>query len=174
MKNHDIDELLQRALRGNLAPDEQALWDKLLAADPPLRSRFEEESLLNRMLRLPDAPLSTNFTALTVQAARRATPEPPARTPWLFGLPGFRTAFARVATSLALLAILGATAALQYRQSARADVARSAGAFAEIANALSTGPVPPVELFRDFEAIQSLTLPDPGEVDMELLVALQK
>jgi hypothetical protein len=79
MPNADSQELTELAWRHGLTPEEQARLFRHFAAHPQARSDWECEAALTRALdRLPPAPVSSNFTALVLQAVQRA----PARPAW--------------------------------------------------------------------------------------------
>ena len=70
-------ELAELAWRRSLTPDEQARLRQYLAAHPQARCQWEGEAALTRGLnRLPPAPVSSNFTALVLQAVQRAPVHP--------------------------------------------------------------------------------------------------
>jgi len=72
-------ELTELAWRRSLTPEQQARLRQYLAARPQARRQWECEAALTRGLnRLPPAPVSSNFTALVLQAVQRA----PARPAW--------------------------------------------------------------------------------------------
>lgn len=72
-------ELTELAWRRSLTPDEQARLRRYLAVHPQARGQWECEAALTRALnRLPPAPVTSNFTALVLQAVQRA----PARPAW--------------------------------------------------------------------------------------------
>src|SRR6185436_15646732 len=63
------DELLRLSFRSELTPDDRARVEAFLAAHPELRGVWEEERALSRGLNaMPDAPVSSNFTARVLQA----------------------------------------------------------------------------------------------------------
>jgi len=71
MPNSDSQELTERAWRRALSPDEKARLRQHLAAHPQARRQWEcEVALTNALNRLPPAPVSSNFTALVLQAGR--------------------------------------------------------------------------------------------------------
>src|SRR6266436_5449915 len=79
-------KLLETSWRRPLTPEEEARLHAYFAEHPEARSQWEEEAILSRQLsQLPDAPLSSNFTALVMQAmdAETAPPHPvPLRRGW--------------------------------------------------------------------------------------------
>jgi hypothetical protein len=173
MKDPDTQEFVTKALRGTLTEAERRQWEQLLQNDAALRERFAEEAALERMLDdLPDVPISSNFTALVLQAAVREsqTEGPHSR----IRLPLFRSVLARLAAGLVMFTLLAVLVGYQYRKSERADMAERVRSFTGIASAIGSEKTPPEELFQDFDAIRRLSLPAEGELDMELLFALQK
>jgi hypothetical protein len=70
----DREELLEKALKGRLSSSELAQWQAHLAADPEFaQTAIEEKCLFKLVQSLPNAPISSNFTSLTLQAALRQT-----------------------------------------------------------------------------------------------------
>jgi anti-sigma factor RsiW len=173
MKNPPLTDphLITKSVRGELSDAEQRLLAQRLRDDPAFQEEYTEEQRLESLLhKLPNAPVSSNFTSLVLQAALREPREiaPPSRFPWI------RTAFARVATGLALVTIVGILLVRQYRQADHSQMAESVSAFTEVASVMASDKTSPEVLFRDFEAIQHLAIPSESELDLELLVALQK
>ncbi len=169
-KANDLEQLINRALQGKLSGEEKQRFEERLSQDAALRARFAEEQALERLLdRAPKLPVPTNFTSLVLQAVRKKAPI--ASTPsagW------FRFTFARIATGLAVVVAAGFFAVQQYLQAEREQMARSVSAFTEVAAAINMKATPPTTVFQDFEAIQQLSLPHESELDLELLVFLQK
>lgn len=172
--NHanDPGELIAKALKGELSGAEQRQFEQQLRDDPALRAAVEEEQRLNHLIgRLPNVPISTNFTSLVLRAVRQAERKP-AHHEGRFGWP--RWGFARVAAGLAAALLVGVIGVQQYRQSQQSQVAQSVSAFTEVASVIGSEGTPPPEVFQDFEAIQRLSIPHEPELDLELLFALQK
>src|SRR4051794_38306371 len=69
MKNPEFDELIDKAMAGRLAPEEETRWRRLLAKHPEL----EEEMALGRALTaMPPPPhVSSNFTSRVLQEINR-------------------------------------------------------------------------------------------------------
>jgi anti-sigma factor RsiW len=164
MKDPNEQELISKALRGELSPVEEVRFQQLLGQNVDFAAEWELERALGSTLdQLPDAPISSNFTRLALQAAFREDRQQARPRRW-FHFPWLRPAAAGVA-----LAALGFLGFQQYQHSQRRDLAESVTAFS-----LGAEGVPPTEMFANFEAIQRLSLPAESELDMELLVALQK
>lgn len=169
--NGDPNGLIRRALKKGLSQEEQGQFAQRLRDDPEFRRQYEEERGLESLLaRLPDAPVSTNFTSLVLQAVRAEQRKPASsggRFHWL------RFKFTRVAVGLATVAVAALVGLKQYQKSERQELARSVTAFTEVASVMGSRQTPTAEVFRDFEAIHRLSIPQ-EELDLELLVALQK
>ena len=160
------DEVLKAGLRRKLTLTEESQLQAYFAAHPEERSAWEEEVALNQLLRqLPDAPVSTNFTAQVLSLVenernRPASARPAAWWPWASPLPWARgTALASVAL------VIGLFSYHQYQLSYREEVVRSAAT-------LSTFASLPMDLLENFEAIERLSQV-PQKVYVELLAALQ-
>jgi anti-sigma factor RsiW len=164
MNGPNDNALWEAVLRGRrLSTSEEEALEARLARTPGMPERLEDELALNQALeRLPDAPVSSNFTAqvlLAVQREQRRRETRPARPWWseIFSLRwGRRLAFAGL--------VLGATFLVmqQQRQSAREELARQ---FQGLEG------VPSIEALQDFEAIRRLG-GEAGSVDEELLNSL--
>lgn len=69
MKDVRNDEFLRLSMKPVLSPDDEARLEAFLAAHPEARATWDEERALGRALQaLPDAPVSSNFTARVLQA----------------------------------------------------------------------------------------------------------
>ncbi|MEO6034347.1 MAG: hypothetical protein ABIQ35_03745 [Verrucomicrobiota bacterium] len=146
--------------RRTLTPLEMAACQSFLAAHPAARAKWDEETNLSELLaKLPDAPLSSNFTSRVMQIVER---ERPARS-------GKESIFARlkfnwpriaVASALAVAAVFSMN---QYRVAQRTEIAHDIVAVSQVA-------IVPQEWLQDFDAINRLSRPP---VDDELLAALQ-
>jgi anti-sigma factor RsiW len=166
--DNEINNLITRALRGQLSAAEQRDLDRRLESDAALRDAFEQERALDHILeRLPNVPVSTNFTSLVLQSVRTEQRERPSiKNPW------FRFRFARLATGLAVVTIAGVLSVQQYRKAEQQEMVRSVASFSGVASAIGQ-PDSPQLVLRDFETIQRFPVPA-SELDLELLVALQK
>ncbi len=162
MNEHEQNELWEKSLRGRLTPKEQAQLESWLAARPDLRAQWEEEVALCQMIRqLPDAPVSSNFTALVMQAvaqeeraAQRA--EAPVADGFMVWL---RKHFAQLTASTAVVALAAVLAVQQQHQPPQAVTAPDAKqAMAEqIKELAKVGPVPSVDLLMDYEPIRRMS-----------------
>ncbi|MGV3755086.1 MAG: anti-sigma factor family protein [Verrucomicrobiota bacterium] len=161
MNEHEQNELWEKSLRSRLTPNEQAQLESWLAARPDLRAQWEEELALCQVIRqLPDAPVSSNFTALVMQAvaqeeraAQRA--EAPAADGFMVWL---RKHFAQLTASTAVVA-LAAVLAVQQQQPTQTVTAPDANqAMAEqIKEMAKVGSVPSVDLLMDYEPIRRMS-----------------
>lgn len=167
MKSSDHHELLKTGLQRRLTASEEAELQAYFADHPEAQAAWEEDASLNQALReLPNAPLSSNFTAQVLRLAeaehrRSIHVRPGAWWSWIASLNWARKA-ALTATTLAL----GLLAYQQYQLSYRAEVVRSAATVSSFAT------VPTWEMLQNFEAIHRLE-EVPPKVDVELLAALQ-
>jgi anti-sigma factor RsiW len=165
MNEIPFQQLLEAARVRALSQTEEASVRAWIAAHPAARAVWEEERQLDELLRrLPDAPVSSNFTAQVLTTVRRETPNatapggaPPWWSPWL--------AWPRLATATALVA-LGAFSLWQVRLQQRAQLAASVEALSGVA------AVPTVEMLADFDAIARLGKLPPN-TDAGVLTALQ-
>ena len=169
---NEVNELITRALRGELTEAEHAELERRMQLDPALRETYELEAGLNHVLeRLPNVPISSNFTSLVVQAVQKEqlsaqiTLAP--KSPWL----QFR--LLRLATGLAVVAVAGVLSIHQYRKAEQEKMVRNVASFTEVAAAMSPEQKPGM-VFQDFDAIERLTIPSEAELDLELFAALQK
>ena len=161
------DELLRLSFRSELTPDERVRVEAFLTAHPELRGAWEEEHALSRALSaLPDAPVSSNFTARVLEAVdfdEAATRRERERRWWknwrVLKVP--RLAWAT------LLLVAGWLAFQEYHASKRTEMGRAVSVVSK-----NLVELPNPELLQDFDAINSLR-----EVstisDGELLTALQ-
>lgn len=165
MHELEFQHLLETARHRALTPAEQAGVDAWLAAHPEARAEWEEDRQLDALLRrLPDAPVSSNFTAQVLARVQREAAAPEQRnvsTHWLFRwLPRPRLALAVAAVALLPLV------AWQWRVQKRAQLADSVAALSGVA------AVPTMEMLADFDAIVRLSALPPNS-DAGVLTALQ-
>jgi anti-sigma factor RsiW len=165
MNETEFQQLLATSRRRALTPDEQARAETWLALHPEARAAWEEERRLDELLRrLPDAPMSSNFTAQVLAQVRRETAakeQAGARSGgWLRWLP--RPGLALTAAILVLLPLVLWKLRVQQRAQLAASVQTLSGVAA----------VPTVEMLADFEAIMRLSRL-PANSDAGVLTALQ-
>lgn len=173
MSGPEQNELVLRGLKGELTPKEKEALDRALADDTGARELWEEECSLNQLLaRVPDAPISSNFTARVMgQVAReeKKGERNGGRSRWFrFSLPRFAAGVA-----VAGVVLFGFNA---HRQKLKdAEFAEGIRQFTAAAGEVRTREMPAVEMFQNFDAIQKLGHGTrEADVDMELLVALQR
>lgn len=160
MKN----ELLQNQLR-------ELAWRRKLTdaektglrAQPEAQADLELETRLSEALtRVPDAPVSSNFTARVLQAIERGEVGG-ARTP--SGSWYWRVLVPRVAVAVAVVGFAGL--AYQHHEfDKRAQLARDVALLAE------AQPLPSVEALKNFDAIQRMSQTT-TQADDKLLALLQ-
>lgn len=176
MNEHEQNELWEKSLRDRLTPGEQVQLDAWLATRPDLFAQWEEEKALCQVIRqLPDAPVSSNFTALVMQAVaqeERAVQRTDAPVTGSF-MAWLRQHLVQLTASTAVVA-LAAVLALQQAPTStpvittdsRQEIADQIKVLADVA------PVPSVDVLKDYEAIRRLSQVS-AEPDLELLAALQ-
>jgi len=165
MSDEAYNELLEASWRRKLTAEEQAQLRAWLEAHPEAQADWEEDALLTQQLeRLPNAPLSSNFTAQVVQKldldlAREEREQK--RRPW----PVWGRLVSRYA-SVILIALLAGFGVLRYREHQRIEMVESVSNVTPVASVLQP------EILKDFDAIQQLRHV-PVVSDAELLAALQ-
>lgn len=165
MNEAEYQKLLEASWRRDLTPAETARLHAGLAEQPELRSGWEEESGLNRLLDgLPDAPLPSNFTARVLQEAQRQA-APPSPRPFLADL--WRRLFPRPASGLAWVAVMLCLGWLAVQQAETSSQRRRNSELADFFKAAA--PSDPAVL-QDFDAIRRL----PQAEDEELFAVLSK
>jgi len=149
-----------------LTPVEEAELSSWLATHPEAALDWQEELALSEALhRLPDVPLSSNFTARVVDAAMRETSTEARRHSWR----DLQTwSLARWLPRLAFGLVIGAAGFFSFQQLQEVqheNMARSVSVLSEVAS------VPGPEALRDFEAIRVLDVSPAA--DEELLRLLR-
>ncbi len=168
MSETEYQKLLNARLQRELTAAEQARLEELTSQHPEIRDHWDEEMRLSGLLdRLPDAPLSSIFTARVLEAAQsEELPGRAARRPRLFGWLPMRWVHAATAGCVALA--LAWIVQDQRRVALRAELADD---LAQI-SAVALAPDAELDALMHFEEIDRL-----GEqpvVDDELLAALEQ
>ena len=159
MKDVHEDDLFRLSLQPELSPEEESRLEAWLAAHPDERAAWEQDRALGRALQsLPDAPVSSNFTARVMQELDLAE----AREERKSG--GWRFLWPRLgwATAALALAVFGAQ---QFRSNQRTQLASDA---ALVSKDIARLP----DAFRDFDVVESLGEITPASDD-GILIALQ-
>jgi anti-sigma-K factor RskA len=177
MKDSEHQELIAQALAGKLTPAEQGKFDQLLTQDSAFQALWQEELGLNRALgKLPNAVLSSNFTARVIQAARaqdRVEPQGSWKSLWAGWLWSRGLATAAVALGVGILGVNYHRA--HQRQELAAELKQLTPLASVLAEHTPDNRGDDVELLKNFDVIQSLAyVPGKTEVDTELLAALEK
>jgi anti-sigma factor RsiW len=174
MKDFDENELIDKAMAGQLDAKERQLWEALLAERPEL----EAELAIGRALReMPKPPaVSSNFTALVLQEINRADGKKASR--WNFNWLNWPMLVRAGGVAVVVLGI-GVQVAHQRRVEKQA-VAQTVRSFAGGLNVVAAKPEAQPErvitLVKDFEAIRNLPAPgnvDSRDVDSRLLAAMR-
>jgi anti-sigma factor RsiW len=159
MKDVREDDLFRLSMQPELSPEEESKLEAWLAAHPDARTAWEADRALGRALQaLPDAPVSSNFTARVMQELDSAE----AREERKSG--GWRLLWPRLgwaATALALT-VFGVQ---HFRSTQRAQLAADA---ALVSKDIARLP----DAFRDFDVVESLRQIPPASDD-GILIALQ-
>ena len=167
MNESEYKTLVEESWRRPLTDDEQIQLAGWLATHPEERAAWEEETALNRSLEsLPNSPLSSNFTALVMQAVQRAADPAGRAAPSTAPLTSL---WRRLTWHLAWALVIVSAVWLGYRQhqlKVRQDVAKGLSVLANVAT-LSEPAV-----LEDFDAIQRLSQAS-GE-DEELYAVLNQ
>jgi hypothetical protein len=157
--------LKEAAWRRPLTAVEQARLQELLAAHPEWRESWDQEAALNGLLRrLPGAPVSTNFTARVLQAARHLPPKPVwrRRLEWFSWLPAGWMPRAALGGAMVCCALLSFH---QYQTLRRAQVAR------EVVSVSRLAGLPSIDWLENFDTINRLN--KVKVADDDLLTVLQ-
>jgi anti-sigma factor RsiW len=166
MNERDIEQLWHIARRRELTAAEQARLRQWLEQHPEAQAAWDEEQRLDQLLRrLPDVPVSSNFTARVLVAVQREvdTGRVAGRDfAWLWRL----RLWPRLAAAVVVLAAVVSWSVWQVRERQRAQVAASVRALSGVA------AVPTVEMLADFDAIVRLSQLPPNS-DAGVLTALQ-
>lgn len=129
----------------------------------PLSADLELEArLIQALARLPDAPVSSNFTARLMQAVEREESRPSRQ--WNFNW-NWHTLLPRLAVTAAAVLFAGLTLHHYERASQRTAFAKNVALLA------GSQPLPSVDALNNFDAIQRLN--QPAHADEELLALLQ-
>jgi ferric-dicitrate binding protein FerR (iron transport regulator) len=158
-----------------LTEEERAALDGWLAVRPGERAVWETETALNRALgSLPNRPVSSNFTALVMQAVERearasqTTPSAP-ESFWSRLLAVFRLPAIRLAWAVLLVCGIG-LGFYTHQTNVHRDVAEGLKA---VANVASVPSLSDPSVFEDFDAIRRLGQSSASD-DEELYMVLNK
>lgn len=163
MSAEDQNRLSGALLRGRLTAQQEKEIEDYLAAHPAEREFWEEELCLNQLLRqMPDAPVSSNFTALVLAQLRHESARATVQT---WSETWFRRWLPRLTSGLAVVG-LGLFTYHEHQLSARQHLAE------QLAQIVKLAPEPSLELLENFDAINRLNQV-PRNSDRELIAALQ-
>jgi len=167
MNDSEFQDLLEESWRRPLTEEEQMQLNAWLATRPEARAAWEEDAALNRSLQnLPDAPLSSNFTALVMQAVQRqALPTPRTHSAVRLRLWWRRLSWGVACATVAISAVWVGLQQHHHNNELRArEVATGLAVLANVTT-LSDPAV-----LSDFDAIQRLSLT--SDDDEELYAVL--
>jgi hypothetical protein len=166
MTNHPFyDRFRELSWRRRLTPVEEAELGVWLRSHPEAQAQWEAEAGLTEALRrLPDAPVSSNFTARVLAAAEREENGAAARARGQARLwPGWAGWLTRKLAFGAVVVTAGVLSYHHFQASHRAELVRSVKTLSEVAS------MP--DILQDFDAIQRLV--SAPQADEELLKLLQ-
>ena len=173
MRDSEDSKSVEANRRRQSAGGEEGRSSAPLADGIGSREEREFDQRLNELLRrLPEAPISSNFTARVLRQAEqvaRARKQHPWRVRWESLEDGLRSLgwASRLATGAAVVALV-LLCSIHFRAAAREEMARSVVAVSNVA------ALPSWEVLVNFEAIQRLPeVPEARAVDVELLAALR-
>lgn len=159
MKDVREDDLFRLSMQPELSPEEESRLEAWLAAHPDARAAWEQDRALGRALQaLPDAPVSSNFTAQVMQQLDLAVAQENRKQG------GWQLFWPRLGWAAAALA-LTVFGAQQFRNVQRTQLAKDA---ALISKDIAQLP----DAFRDFDVVESLRQIPPASDD-GILIALQ-
>jgi len=110
----------------------------------------EPQELRELLSRLPDAPVSSNFTARVMQAVEREELQTARSLGWRWN---WHALLPRVAVATVMLAVVGFAFYQQEIYNRRAEIAKSVSLVAQ------SQPLPSVEALQNFDAIQRMSQP---------------
>jgi anti-sigma factor RsiW len=166
MKDPQFERLREVSWRRKLTPAEQETLAAWLTAHPDDQPEWDSEAALNEWLtRLPDVPVSNNFTARVLASAQRDA----AQAERTRVSPGRLTSWCRQwLPKAAVAAIVLGAGLLSYnhlQEEHRAEVARS------VATVSSIPAVQSPDILKDFDAIAAMS--STPVADEELLKVMQ-
>ena len=158
-----FNQLRERSWRQELNASEETALRDWLAKHPEAQADWESEAALNEALcRLPDAPLSSNFTSRVLQAVEREQAAKSRRS-----RRGRMVWWRRLVWRLGLACLIGAAGFFFYEQSyaahLRAQVKQSIVAVSKVSS------LPSAEILENFEAIRLSGTPAADEKLLSLL-----
>jgi hypothetical protein len=152
-------------------PASESLWRRKLTdaervalrARPELAAELELESRLSELLAtIPDAPVSSNFTARLMRAVELEDARESRRRMFTWN---WHALLPRIAVTAAVVLFAGLTFHHYQLTSQRTLLAKNVALVAE------SQPLPSVEALKNFDAIQRMS--QPAHADDELLALLQ-
>jgi anti-sigma factor RsiW len=165
MKNDPLfDRFLDLTQRRTLSPAEQAELNAWLATHPQSQAELSDEIALTEILvRLPDVPVPSNFTARVLNEVKRQQPADLARSPgwqrWL----QFRW-LPRVGFAAVVVMAGGLVYQREHLSLERREYAESIAKVSEVSS------MPSPEILQNFEAIRRINqVPAPDEQLLNLL-----
>jgi hypothetical protein len=171
MNDSELNELREASWRRKLTPAEELRVQAFLSANAAAQAEWEDDLALTRQLQeLPNAPVSSNFTSLILQAVEAETGQEPRsislETRWRGWLSGFLPRLALAA----LVVTLGIGLFFQHQEHSRQQMVEGVKEFLKVASLPVSVSDP--GLLEDFDAIQQLQSVSFSKDD-DLLAALR-
>jgi hypothetical protein len=166
MDDEQFKRIKEAGWRRPLTPDERAALQNALSNDPVERQSWEEELALTSLLdRLPDAPVSSNFTARLMQAVGK---EKPARHHWWNWFAPSEWLPERWPARVAMCSMMLCLGVVSFRE---AQLMHRAKVAQELAGVSRVAKLPRMDWLKDFDTINRIS--QVKVADDELLAALQ-
>lgn len=170
MNESTYNQLKEKSWVEPLSAAEAAELKQFLSQNPETQQDWEDDAALTTALnRLPDVPVSSNFTSLVLQAVQREEAQverkaASSRAFWRFGwIPKFAIAIAMLC--------LGTFSFHEYQLASQQRTEKLAKEVREVAEVAAAAPIPRVDWLKDFDTINRM-----GKVqvaDNDLLMAKQ-
>ena len=162
----EYQELIETSWLRKLTPVEEERLRFYLAANPQAHAEWDQEKALNQLLqKLPDAPVSSNFTARVLQAVERAESKRARERRKIFSLEWLRLGW------MPRVAVAGLAISVSFVSFREFQVVQRKKVADELAQVSQVATLPKMEWLKDFETIDRLSKVQVA--DTELLAMLK-
>jgi hypothetical protein len=164
MNGADNNKFWKSELHPKLNPEEEAQLPLSVDEKRDAFARFEEEMGLDRLLaKLPDAPVSSNFTSVTMRLVAREHQRRSRPVVLRFWADYIAFSWGRKLAFASVLALAGLLSYQQYQLSARRELARS---LLRVSNVLPTADViEGMSAIEDLKQVPVVRLAEPDLLD---------